>query len=107
MNAIELVESGKYTKKDLKQRQRDYIDGMETALETIKNREFDFLETEGPSILDKIQNEIALDVIGLIADYVYADICETIVCFADGNYTNEANNKIEIDEDENKGFAEE
>ncbi len=107
MNAISLVESGKYTKKDLTQRQRDYIEGMETALETIKDREYDFLDTKGTSTLEKIQNEIACNVIGLIADYVYSDICESIVCFADGNCTNEANSKIEIDEDENTGLDEE
>lgn len=86
MDFVRLVENGAYKKDDLNELNREFIKGMEFVMNNVLNDslfdEGDF-ESFSPT-LEKIQNEIADEVMTTIKEYVYVTICETIVELIDG-----------------------
>lgn len=101
MNFNYLIENGTYSRDMLTEEQRNFIQGMEYALEQVECCVSNYYEEYAKeSILDKMKREIVEEALDEIKDYVKHSVSETIVVLADHN-----EEKAEKSEEYNVGNA--
>jgi hypothetical protein len=94
MNATYLVESGQYKKSDLSEKSREFINGMEYALDVADNFLNNAIEDERDDIcptITNLRNEYTTAVIESFKDWLSHEVNEMIVELADEEATEEEN----------------
>lgn len=91
MNFINLVESGKYRKKDLSQNGQALINGMEYALDCIHSKFNNVDEPKDEKVINELVREIQNNIVEKIETYLYAEICSAIVTLVDEENTKKEN----------------
>lgn len=70
----------------LTETQKSFLEGMDAAIEDLENFKYDFeFESEETRTLEKIQNEIALDVLDTFKTRLEGWKEEHIIAFIEGN----------------------
>lgn len=72
---------------DLTERQNDSLDGMYWSIEAVENLKCEYNMLESDTILEKIQKEIAIEVIDDCIKYITISALEMVAAFRDNNYT--------------------
>lgn len=84
MNFRSLVESGDYKVEDLTEDQKQLVNGLDMARDTIDSMyDYDF---EDCSVLETIEKQIRNETIDEVLSRLYGTKCEAIVCLNDYNY---------------------
>ena len=87
MNFMKLVEDGDYKLEDLTEDQKQLVNGLDMARDTIESmQDHDF---EDCSVLETIEKQIRNETIDEILFRLYGNKCEAIVCLSDYNYAKE------------------
>ena len=87
MNFIKLVEDGDYKLEDLTEDQKQLVNGLDMARDTIDCMyDYDFKDC---SVLETIEKQIRNETIDEVLSRLYSTKCEAIVCLSDYNYAKE------------------
>ena len=78
----------------LTEKQKAFLDGMDAAIEDIDNYKFDFKDNNETSMIEKIQNEIAIEVLESFKERLLSWKDEWTISFIESN-------PYEIDENGN------
>ena len=84
MDYVRLIENGEYKKEDLNATKFAFVSGMEHVRDELLDGIFDDSNFDSFSpTLQKIQKEMAEEVLRITKDRIHAHICEAIVELAD------------------------
>lgn len=72
---------------DLTERQNDSLDGMYWSIDAVENLKCEYGMLESDTLLEKIQKEIALEVIDDCIKHITIGALEMVAAFMDNNYT--------------------